>query len=483
MNAMPESNLKQKTASAIAWSTIDKFGIQILGFVIGIILARYFLTPADYGLMGMITIFTVLSGVLLDSGFSSALIRKVTISQTEISTMFHFNLGMSIVAYLIMFFCAPFIAALFQYPILTNICRINSFVFILNAFIFTQNVTFTRNANFKPIAISNIVGITCAGILAIILAYKGFGVYSLVYQNLFFVFIRGAILWLFSHWRPSFLFDFQVIKNLWGYSSKVLLTGVLNSIFNYISPVLIGLYYPAKDVGLYTQGNKISDMASQSVSSSLQSATFPILSQLQNDNERLKRAYRKIVRVTSFISFPLLFGLSAVSIPFIHVLLTEQWHDSAVYLQILCIGAAFIALINLNLNILYVKGLSTISLLFEIIRKGLIVLAIFITFRYGIKPLAMGISSVSIFAFFLSSFFVKKQINYTLSEQLKDIFPYVVIAAVMAAGLYLLSFVITGYSILLPVQLVTGIAFYLGTVYLLGSKVMREMISLVRKKL
>ncbi|MCD7971568.1 MAG: lipopolysaccharide biosynthesis protein [Candidatus Azobacteroides sp.] len=477
------TNLKEKTASAITWTTIDRFGYQLLTFVIGIILARNFLSPDDYGLMGMIAVFTALTNILLDSGFSSALIRKTSVSQTDLSTIFHFNLAMSICCYLIMFLCAPLIAGFFHYPILTTVCRINSLAFILNAFTFTQSVTFSRATNFRPITLSNLAGAIISGIIAIIMAYHGFGVYALVYQNLIMMLVRGCCLWFFSRWRPSFIFDFKVIKELWGYSSKLLFTGVLNSIFNYISPVLIGVYYPAKDVGLYTQGNKMSELSSITVSSALQSATFPVLAQIKEESDRLKQAYRKIIRVTSFISFPVMFGLSAVAIPFINVLLKEQWHDSAIYMQILCIGAAFLALVAMNVNILNVKGRSNLTLIFEVTRKILILISIFLTFRYGIKFLAMGISLVGIISFFISGLLMRKEVNYKISEQLKDIFPYFSLACVMALGIYSLSFLIDNELILLLVQFSGGTVFYLGAVYLLGSKVFREILILIKGNL
>jgi O-antigen/teichoic acid export membrane protein len=477
------SDLKQKTASAIAWNFVDKFGQQALTFTIGIILARNFLTPSDYGLMGMIAVFNVLALVLLESGFSSALIRKTSVSREEYSTVFLFNVVISIAVYLILFFCAPLIASFYRQPILISICRINCLALILNALAFVQIVVFTRATNFKAVTGANFIGLIVSGTAAIFMAYRGMGVYTLVYQNLIFIAVRNIRLWYVSPWKPSWIFDFNVIKGLWGYSSKLLVTGIVNAVFNYICPILIGRYYHPREVGFYSQANKFSDLSSGTVSSALQTATFPIMSQIKDDNERLKRSYRKIIRVTSFASFPVMFGLSAVAIPLIHVLLKEQWHTAAVYLQILGIGGAFIALISLNLNVLYVKGLSSLSLVFEIIRKSMILLSVFLTFRYGITPLIWGITIVNVIGFILSCFFSGSKIDYKIQEQLKDIFPYFLIAGVMAGGIYSLSFLISNEPVLLTVQIIAGITFYLGTVYLLGSAVFKEMIDLVKNKM
>lgn len=476
-------DLKQRTASAIAWNFIDKFGQQALTFIVGIILARNFLTPDDYGLMGMIAVFNVLALVLLESGFNNGLIRRSSVSQIEYSSVFMFNVTISIVAYVILFFCAPLIAAFFRQPILVSICRINCLALILNALAFVQIVVFTRATNFKAITGANLSGLIVSGAAAVFMAYKGLGVYTLVFQNLIFITVRNIRLWYVSPWRPSFAFDMNVIKGLWGYSSKLMMTGLVSSVFNYICPILIGRYYPAKEVGFYSQASKFSDLSSGTISSALQTATFPIMSQIKDDNERLKRSYRKIIRVTSFASFPVMFGLSAVAVPLIHVLLKEQWHTAAVYLQILGIGGAFLALISLNLNVLYVKGLSSLSLIFEIIRKSLVLLSIFLTFRYGISSLIWGITVANIIGFVISCFFSGNKIDYTIYEQLKDIFPYFVIAGLMAVGIYSLSFLIDNELVLLITQIIIGITFYLGAIYLLGSAVFKEMIELVKNKM
>jgi O-antigen/teichoic acid export membrane protein len=359
---------------------------------------------------------------------------------------------------------------------------LNGLALILNALAFVQIVVFTRATDFKSITTANLSGLLISGTAAVIMAYKGFGVYTLVLQNLIFIAIRNLRLWMVSSWKPSFVFDPKVIRGLWGYSSKLMITGILNAVFNYICPILIGRYYPPREVGFYSQAGKFSDLSSGTISSSLQTATYPVMSQINDDNRRLKRSYRKIIRVTSFVSFPVMFGLAAVAVPLIHVLLKDQWHTAAVYLQILATGGAFTALIALNMNVLYVKGLSSLSLIFEIIRKLLILSAVLLTFRYGITCLIWGVTSVSVIGFLISCVFSEKQIDYRIHEQLKDISPYFVIAAIMAVGIYLLKYVIQNEAVLLLTQITAGIVFYAGTTYILGSAIFKEMIELMKSR-
>ncbi len=473
-------NLKQKTISAFVWSFIDKFGQQALTFIVGIVLARFFLTPADYGLMGMLAIFIALSSLLLDSGFGIALIRKQDLNQTDICSVFYFNIFISILLYTILFFSAPFIAAFYHQPILKPLCRVATVLILINASSNIQYNLFLKNLKIKYITISNLIGLTFSSGIILFLAAKGYGVWALVWQNIIFVGTRNVCIWLFSTWRPSLIFDFNCIKSFWSFSSRVLMTGGLNTIFNNIFSLLIGKFYPLREVGYYTQANKFSELSGGTILATIQTASYPIMSQIHNDAERLKRVYRKIVRVTSFLSFPILFGIAAVAFPLVHVLLTNKWIFIVPYMQKLCIGGAFLPLAAININILYVRGFSAKVFKFEITRKIIILLCIVLTLKLSVSALITGLVIANIAGFLLSAYISGNLTKYSILEQIKDIFPYFFIAFIMASGIFLLSFYITNSLRLLITQIITGCILYFGIVYILGSKIFREMLELVR---
>ena len=474
--------LKQQTANAIVWNFIDKFGQQALAFVVWVILSRYFLSSGDYGLIGMLAIFIALSNVLLDSGFSWALIRKQHVSQADLCSVFYCNISISICLYLILFFCAPFIANFYNQPILVPLCRVSSLVFLINSTSLIQLALLTRETDFKHITIANGVGLSCSIIVSFILAFSGCGVWVLVFQNIAFCFVRNIFLWIFSSWRPSLVFDIKSIRGLWGFSSKVIITGILNNLFGNVYALIIGKLYYLKDVGYYTQGSRLPDLSVNAIYGALQSATYPILSKVKDDSERLKRAFRKVIRVTSFVSFPVLFGLAAIASPLVHTLLTEKWAPSIPYIQKLCIAGAFLPLVGTSINILYVKGLSTKVLILEIIRKTLILLCILLTIRLSIDALVNGLVIAHIVGFFVGAAIAGKQIAYKIREQIKDIIPYFVLASLMACAVYMLSYYIQNQLYLLIIQIVSGCIIYLGATYLLGSKIFRDVLKLLRKQ-
>ena len=263
-------------------------------------------------------------------------------------------------------------------------------------------------------------------------------------------------------------------------SSRVMITGTLNTIFNNIFSLLIGKFYPLKEVGYYTQANKFSDLTSGTIMSTIQSASYPILSQINNDEERLKRVYRKIVRVASFLSFPILFGLAAISLPLVQVLLTNKWISIVPYMQKLCIGGAFLPLVAININLMYVKGYSDKVLRLELIRKAIITACILFSISLGVSALITGLVVSNILGYLLSAYISGKNTNYKVFDQLKDIGPYLTIASIMAISMYILSAYIENNLFLLLTQIVVGAVIYFSAVFILGSKIFQEMLELLK---
>jgi len=476
-----EKTLKQKTAQALGWTLLDKFGQQMLAFAVGLVLARFYLSPDDYGLMGMIAIFTALGGILLDSGFSNALVRKKTVNQADLSSVFYFNLAVGIFLYILLFFAAPLIADFYSQPRLIAITRVAALPFLINPFTLIQWVNLTRDLNFKVITIVGFISLFCSAVVSLSLAMNGYGVWALVYQNITFLFVRTLCFWIYTSWRPSWLFDKQCIKGLWGFSSNILMISVLNTVFNNLYTALVGRFYPLREVGYYAQADKLTTVSAFTLNSALQNATYPILSRIADDEERLQRATRKIMRVSAFIVLPALFGLSAIAEPLVQLLLTDKWIAIVPYLQKLAVAWVFIIFMNLHNNVLYVRNKARTALYLECGKKSLILVCALAAIPLNLSIAVTCLLAAYIVGFVFSVVVLIKKANYPLLCQIKDIFPYFCIALVMAIGVYCLSFCFDNNLILIAVQLIVGVAFYFGAAYLLGSNVLREVLEMLKK--
>jgi O-antigen/teichoic acid export membrane protein len=475
--------LKQKTAYGIFWNFLDKFGQNGLSLIIWVIIARYFLFPPDYALVGMILIVNGLGNILSDSGFSNALIRKQNVTQTDLSSVFYFNIIISISLYVLIFFCAPLLALYFNQPVLTSLVRVMALCIPINALAFVQNTTLTKAMNFKFLACTNLVAFFCSATVSLWLAWKGFGVWVLVINPLAFSVVRNISLWCFNRWRPIAVFSIDSIKELWSYSSKLLLSSIIIVVFKDIYAFFMGKIYPLEAFGYYTQANKYSELPYVTIMSAIQTVVYPAMANIgAHNNEELKKSLRKTVRVSSFVLLPVMLGLIATAEPLIHTLLSAKWLPVAPYLQILSVGYIFIGITTTYNNILFVKGLSSTFLKFNILYRAGILLSIVITMYSGITAMITAWSIVAILYAISLMVYVGKKIEYHFMEQIKDILPYFVLALFMGVGVYLFSFLIQYHVTLVSVQVVVGAAFYLGASYLLGSKVFREAIEMIRSK-
>ena len=318
-------NLKQKTINALTWTTIDRFGQQAVQFIIGLLLARL-LSPDDYGLLGMIMIFATLSFVLVESGFGQALVRKKDANETDFNTIFYFNIFASVVLYLILFFSAPLIANYFNQPQLVLIGRVIFATLLLNSFYLVPFIKAVKAMDFKIIAQVNMLATFLSGSLGVLMAFKHFGVWALVTQQVSFHLFRLIAYVFFVKWKPKLLFSFAVIREFWGFSISVLGTSMLNVIFNNLYVLILGKYYQKKDVGYYTQANKLSETFNYSFQQILLGSTYSMFSQIQDDDDRFRRILRDISIKTSIISIPVMLVFIAVAKPFIFVLLNDHRH-------------------------------------------------------------------------------------------------------------------------------------------------------------
>lgn len=430
---MAYASIKQKTINGLKWSFIDSIANQGLQFIIGIILARL-LEPEKFGLIGMLTIFISVSQVFIDSGFGQAIIRKQDCKQIDLNTVFFFNLVMSIFLYFCLFFNARYVGLFFNQPALCQLLKVLGVVLIINAFGLIQRTLVNKEVDFKLQSKISIISSIISGVLAIWMAAKGYGVWSLVYKSISMQLITTLLFWIFNSWRPSFDFSIKSLRKLFQFSSKLLASSLLDIIYRNVYYLIIGKYFSFTELGYYTRANEFQNIPSANLTQIINRVSYPIISTIQDDPEKIKAVYKKMIKGTMFLSFMLMFGLAACSKQVILLTIGEKWLPAAEFLQILCLSGVFYPLHALNLNVLVVKGHSDIFLKLEVIKKILIVPTIIIGIHYGIRIMLITMVINSIIAYFLNSKESGKLIGYSSWAQLKDIFPSFIISVIMVAG-------------------------------------------------
>jgi O-antigen/teichoic acid export membrane protein len=422
--------LKQKALGGVIWSAIDSLSNQLITFIIGIVLARL-LSPEEFGLIGMIAIFIGISQVLINSGISDALIRKKDIDDLYYNTAFIFNAFISIVLYLILFISAPYIAEFYERPILSEIIRLLSFTLILNAFTLVQRSQVIKAINFKALAKVSLASSVISGLIAIALAYYDFGVWSLVWKNIIASIITLVIFWKLTGWVPRLKFDKLAFKDMFGFGSRLMILGLIDTAYTNMYFLIIGKYYSAADLGQYTRAETFKRLPSNTLVSIIQRVTYPVLSEIQDNIQLLKKAYSRILKVTMFISVFGMILLSLVAEELVLTLIGKEWTEAGEYLKILCFAGVFYPLDALNSNILKVKKESGKILKIGIYRKIFAIPLIFIILIYGIETFLYGLIIHQFLSFIMISYYSKQLINYSTWQQIKDIKIYILISLIL----------------------------------------------------
>ncbi len=449
-------DLKQKTIHGLFWSFIDNFAKLGLQFIVGVILARI-LSPREFGLIGMLTIFIAISQAIVESGFSTALIRKRNCSQADYSTVFYFNLIISVVLYVVLFFSSGIISRFFEEAELENMLKVFGLILVINAFGMIQQTIFSKEINFKVQTYVTLISALCSGVLAIGAATMGMGVWSLVILNLSRAFLNTLFLWIWSVWRPILIFSKKSFSELFGFGSKLLISALIETIFQNIYYLVIGKFFSARELGFYTRADQFRNLPSQNITDVIQRVSFPVLSAIQDQPERLKENYRKLIRSTMYITFILMLGMAAIAKPMILVLIGEKWLPSVQFLQLLCFVGMFYPLQALNLNILNVKGRSDLFLKLEIIKKIINIPVIILGIFAGIKAMILGMILNNIFAYILNSFYSGKLIGYSTKQQVLDILPSFLFSSLMGGVVFTIGKIIPFNSLLiLTIQLGVG---------------------------
>lgn len=465
-------SLTKKTVKGLFWTFSQQFSVQLINFVVQIILARILL-PAEFGLIGMLTILIAVGNSLMDSGLTSSLIRTVDADQKDYSTVFFINVIGSVVIYLILFFTAPLIARFYRQDILTAIIRVYTLTFVIRAFVGVQTTRLTKEMNFKTQMIIQVPSVLGGGILGIVLAYRGFGVWSLVYMNLCLYTLSTIQHWLYTGWRPNFILDKERFRHHFKFGYKLTMAGLLNTIYQNAYNVVIGRFFSATQLGFYTRAQTLQMFPLTNISNALNKVTYPMFSSIQEDTVKLKAVYKKLMMQVIFWVAPLMITLIIIAEPLFRLVLTEKWLPAVPYFQILCLSGIMYPLQMYNINVLNVKGRSDLVFKLEIIKRSFVTVGIICAIPFGIYGLLYFQVLSSFFALFVNSFYSGKMINYPMVEQMKDVAPIFLLGA-LAGGMGWLLNKYLGYSIqMIDIGriLIVGIFYFLA--YLGGSYLMR----------
>ena len=413
---------------------------QLAQFIVGLVLARI-LSPAEFGLVGMITVFLAISQSIADGGFAEALIRKKGAGNSDYSTVFYFNLTASIVIFILFYLFSPAIAGFYGQPELIDISRALGSIIVINALCITQRIQLTRKVNFKSQMKINLTAAIISGAVAIVMALGGYGVWSLVWRSIIRSVIQAILLWYTNRWVPSLIFSKESFRSLFGFGSKLLLSGLIDTIYNNVYLLIIGKFFSAPQLGYYTRADQFSRLAVKNLTGTVQRVSYPVLSQVQDDNDRLREGYRKVIVAIMFITFFILLGMAAIAEPMILTLIGEKWLPSVEYLQLLCFAWLLYPMHALNMNLLSVKGRSDLMLKLEIAKKLLAVPVIIAGIFLGIRALLIGMIVLSFISYFMNSYYSGRLINYSSREQLADILPSFLVAMLISLLVFAVKFI------------------------------------------
>jgi len=478
-------SLKKQVLSGVKWTSIQQFGVQGIGFVVSILLARL-LEPEEFGLIAMITVFIGIGNSLLNAGLGSSLIRSKELDEEDYSTVFYFNLIISILVFFIVFAAAPYIALFYKQPILISLIRWLSLTFIINAFAIIQQTRLTKIMDFKTQTIVAIPSLIIGGIVGVFMAFQNYGVWSLIAFNLVKTFANTTQLWFYSKWKPLWVFNVKKFKYHFNFGYKLTISSILETIFTNVYVIVIGKFFPITQVGYYERANSLQFYPVGVISAVIGKVTYPLFAQIQDDSAHLKSVYKKILELNIFILAPVLIIAGVLAEPLFRFLFTEKWLPAVPYFQILLITGVLYPIHAFNLNILNVKGRSDLFLKLEIIKKAITIVVIIISIKFGILGLIYGNVFTSLFAFFINTHFSGKFINFSTFEQIKNITPIILLSIVtglLVMVLYTFTERLLQYDFLnIIINGIIGMIFYVIISYLFKVNSLIEIINIIKKR-
>lgn len=481
MNA--ENTLKDKTAKGFLWAFLNNGTMQVLNVIFGIVLARN-LSQDDYGLIGMLTIFTAIASSLQDSGFVTALTNKKDATFTDYNSVFWFNISVSACIYIIFFLCAPLVSDFYDEPLLTPLFRYYSLGFFAASFSIVPRAILFKQIKQKELAIVTVVALLISGTVGVLMVLNGMAYWGLATQSIVYTSVVSVLSWIISGWRPSFSVTMRPVREMFGFSCKMLITYIFNQVNQNIFSVVLGKIYTKSEVGIYNQANKWNTMGASTINGMVQGVAQPAFVQVGDDLERFRRVFSKMLRFTCFVSFPAMLGLALVAPEFIVVLITEKWLPSASLMRILCIAGSFLPIATLYFNVIISRGKSSIYM-WNIIAQGITILAAILLIHYlggTITTMVWAYVAITVGWIGVWNYFVWREIRFTLWQTLRDIVPFFVISAVTMLITYYITQGISNVYLLLASRIVLAAAIYLLAMWLCGAKILKESIAYLLKK-
>lgn len=457
---MSERVTKKTVISSLIWKFLERGGVQGVQFVLSIILARL-VTPDDYGVIALILVFTQIANVFVQSGFNTALIQKKDSDETDFSSIFYFSLLVAVICYGILFFAAPYIAQFYNQAILSPVVRLISCTLFFGAVNSVQSAYVSKHMQFKRFFYSSVGAVVGSGIIGVVLAYRGFGVWALVWQQLVRDILICLILWFTVKWRPKWLFSLKRVKNLFGFGWKLLCSSLLDTVFRNVYSLVIGRIYSSSQLGLYNRGHQFPQVIATNLDGSIQSVMLPTLSAHNDNVAEVKRLARRSISSSAYLLMPCMFGLASVSPPLVELLLTEKWLGCVPFLQMACISYALYPIHTANLTAINALGRSDIFLKLEIIKKSVTVVNLLITVPLGIYAMAIGQVICGFISTFINSYPNKKLMGYSYLEQWRDIFPSFALSILMGALVFPLQYLPVATGLCLVIQIIAGVAIYI----------------------
>jgi O-antigen/teichoic acid export membrane protein len=473
-------SLKSKTLTGVLWTFSQQFSVKVLSFLVHIILARLLL-PEVFGLIAIVGIFVTIGQTLVDGGMTSSLIRTQNADQKDYSTVFFLNLISSVIIYFILFFSAPLIASFFELPQLTSLVRVYTLTFIIQALSGVQNTRLTKELNFKLQMYMQIPATICGGIVGVIFAYSGYGVWSLVLMYLTTTTLFMLQHWFRTDWRPDFIIDKEKFKLHFNFGYKVTLSGLITELYHHSYTLIIGKMFSATQLGFYNQANTLRMFPVQNLTSALRKVTYPVFSSVRDDNERLKAMFKKITALVFFVVTPVMLFLAVIAEPLFRFVLTEKWLPAAPYFQILAISAIVYPLSMYNLNIVLAKGRSDLHLKMELIKKIGSALFLFLIIPYGIWGVIYAQTISMLIHAYVNALYCGKLISYPVGNQIIDVLPIFLLCLFITVSTYYLNvFLLSNLLESDLLIIITNLIVYF-TLYLLCSKLFRfkEFIELI----
>ena len=471
--------LRDKVIGGVAWSFAERFSAQLVSFVVSIILARL-IAPEAFGVIAIVFVFTSVLDTFATAGFGSALIQKENADSLDFSTVFHFNFVFSVFLYICLFIAAPFIARFYNMPIVEPVIKVIGTRVIFAGVNSVQRAYVSRNMQFKRFFYSTFAGTVLSAIIGISMAYAGFGIWALVAQYLSNAVFGTLVLFLIIDWRPKREFSFQRLKSLFNYGWKLLGSSLLSTVYVELSDLIIGKVYTASSLAFYNRGKKFPQIFVTQINSSIDTVLFAAMAKHQNDKDKLKSDISHAVRMSSFLLFPLIFGLAVVAESVIVLLLTDKWIDSVIYLQIACISYALLPISIANIQAIKAMGRSDIYLLIDVIKKIIGVSLLFCFFKEGVVAIALADAASNVIGLFINVFPNKKMINCSFMDMMRDIFPSLVFAGIMCIAVYCIGLLGMPVILKLTTQIIVGALTYFGTAYLFKNKTLLELLQIVK---